>query len=88
MTDFLGERNVRTRGITDLKERRPTWQAGYAAISYGFAIVGFVIELAVGYLVGDVMGSLVMLCIIGGIYAESQFDVVDRLRTVLSPTGS
>lgn len=87
MTDLLDERNVRTRGITDLKERRPTWQAAYAAISYGFAIVGFVVNLAVGYLVGDFLGSVTVLCAIVCIYAESHFGVAGRLRAALSPSG-
>lgn len=87
MTDLLDEQNVRTRGITDLRKRRPTWQAAYAAISYGFAIVGFVINLAVGYYVGDVLGSLIILCALVVIYAESKFNLVDRVRTGLSPFG-
>ncbi|USZ69951.1 M50 family metallopeptidase (plasmid) [Halorussus salilacus] len=87
MTDLLDERNVRTRGITDLKERRPTWQAAYAAVSYGFAIVGFAVNLAVGYLVGDVAGSLAVLCVLVVIYAESYFGIVERFRTVRSASG-
>lgn len=88
LTDLLDERNVRTRGITDLKELRPTWQAAYAAASYGFAIFGFVVNLAVGYLVGDYLGSIIVLCVLVAIYTESYFGVVGSLRTVLSRSSS
>lgn len=87
MTDLLDERNVRTRGITDLKERRPTWRAAYAVVSYGFVIVGFAVNAAFGYVVGDVAGSVVVLAVTVSIYAESRLNVVGRLRAALSPSG-
>lgn len=87
MTDLLDERNVRTRGITDLRERRPTWQAAYAAISYGFVIAGFFVDLVIGYLLGDFTGLGIVLIVTISIYAESRLNVVSRLRTVLPSSG-
>lgn len=88
LMDLLDERNIRTRGITDLKQRRPTWRAAYAAGSYGFVIVGFLVNLAIGYVLGDFTGSAVVLCVTIAIYAESRLNVVNRLRAVLPPLGN
>lgn len=87
LTDLLNERNIRTRGITDLRERRPTWRAAYAAVSYGFVVVAFLVNLVIGYVLGNVTGLAIVLCVTLAIYAESRLDVVGRLRTVLSPFG-
>jgi hypothetical protein len=87
LTDFLDEQNVRTRGIRHLKQRRPTWLAAYAAASYGFVVVGLLVDLVLGYLVGKWAGSAVVLAASGAIYADSRYDVLDRLRATVSPFG-
>lgn len=85
MTDYLDEQNLRTRGIRDLRNRRPSWSAAYAAVSYGLVICMFAVNLVIGYLLGDFLGSGIILCLTLAIYAESRLAVVDRLRTVISP---
>lgn len=87
MSDLLDEQNVRTRGLADLRERRPTWQAAYAVVSYGFAIVSVLIDLIIGYIVGEWAGSAFILALSGAIYAKSHYDVIDRLRGTLSSFG-
>lgn len=88
MTDLLGEQNVRTRGIAHLKQGRPTWLAAYAAASYGFVVVGLLVDAVLGYIVGEWAGSVFILGMSGAIYAESRYGFVGRLRTVISPFGS
>lgn len=87
LMDYLDERNIRTRGITHLRERRPTWQAAYAAASYGLVILGFVTNVVIGYLLGDSLGAGFVLFLTIAIYAESRLEVVGRLRSALSPFG-
>ncbi|WP_135825141.1 M50 family metallopeptidase [Halorussus ruber] len=87
MTDLLGEQNVRTRGIRHLKQRRPTWLAAYAAASYGFVVVGFLVDAAIGYVVGKWAGSAFVLALSGSLYLESHYGAVGRLRGLLSPSG-
>jgi hypothetical protein len=85
MTDFLGERNVRTRGLDDLRNGRPTWQAAYAALSYGVVIIEFAVSLIVGYVLGDFWGAGIALCLTVAIYLESWLGIVDRLRATVPP---
>lgn len=35
--DYFGLSDVRTRGVDDLRSRRPSWRAAYVVASYGFA---------------------------------------------------
>lgn len=84
MTDLLDERNVRARGIGDLRERRPTWQAAYVAVSYGFVVTGFLGDIVIGYLLAGFTGVGIVLFVTIGVYTGSRFSVVGRLRTVLS----
>lgn len=87
MTDCLGEQNLRTRGLEDLRNGRPSWPAAYAALSYGVVILQYGVSLVLGYLVGDVRGVGIVLSITLAIYAESRLGVVNHLRTALSPFG-
>ena len=87
LMNYLDERNIRTRGITDLRERRPTWQAAYAAASYGLVGLGFLTNVVIGYLLGDSLGAGLVLFLTIAIYAESRLEVVGRLRSALSPFG-
>jgi predicted transcriptional regulator len=84
MTDFLEQQNLRTQGIKDLQDRRVTWSATYAALSYGFAIIGLILSLLVGYHIGDGLGVGLTLGIIVAIYVESYFEILNRLRKVFS----
>lgn len=87
MTDFLDEQNLRTRGLADLERRRPTWAAAYAALSYGVVIVAFFVNLVIGYLVGDVLGAAIVLCLTITIYLESRLGMFARLRNTLASLG-
>ena len=87
MTDYLDEQNLRTRGLEDVRDRRVSWPAAYAVLSYGVVILEFAVSLVIGYLFGDFRGVLVVLLITIAIYVESWLGVVDRLRIVLSSYG-
>lgn len=88
MTDFLDQHNLRTRGVDDLWNRRATWPAVYAALSYGIVIIEFAVNLIIGYLVGNLLGIGVILLITIGIYAESRLGIIDRLQTVFLSADS
>lgn len=87
MTDFLDEQNIRTRGIEHLRNGRPTWQAAYAALSYGLVIVEFAVSLVLGYVFGDVGGAGIAAALTAAIYVDSWLDVSGRLRAVFSVSG-
>lgn len=80
LTDLFDEQNFRTRGIDDLRNGRPTWAAAYVAVSYGVFIGQFLLNLVVGYLVGDALGAGVVLVVVVAIYGESRLGVVERTR--------
>lgn len=80
MTDLVGDHNVRTRGLSDLRNVRPSWAAAYALFSYGFAITVFAVQLVVGYKLGQFPGAVLILALVALIYAESRVGVVSQLR--------
>lgn len=88
LTDFFDARNLRTRGIADLKRGRPTWAATYVVLSYGLVIVHTVVNLVVGYFVGEMQGVAVIVVLAVSIYVGRYLGILERLRSLASPFGN
>lgn len=88
LTDLFDARNLRTRGIADLKRGRPTWAAAYVVASYGLVIGQFVVNLVIGYFVGDLLGVGVVLLLAVAIYVGRYLGILERLRALASPFGT
>lgn len=87
MTDYFDQQNLRTRGLEDLRNKRVTWPATYAVLSYGIVIVELAVSLVIGYAIGDLRGAGITLGVTTAIYVESWLGLVERLRSVFSPFG-
>jgi len=61
VSDVLGERNIRTRGLEHLKSARLSWSAAYVAVSYGLIIGLFVANLLIAFFVADWWGVAIMV---------------------------
>lgn len=64
VSDLLGKRNIRERGLEDLKQLRATGPATYVVLSYGIFIVMFGVNLIAGFLIADWKGVAVILLLI------------------------
>lgn len=84
LADTIDVFNLRSRGLEDLSNLRPTWFAAYALASYGFAVVAMSYSTYFTYVHFGPIGVVPVATFLAGAYLASWFDLRERATAAFS----
>lgn len=88
LADTVDAFNLRTRGLDDLTDLRPTWFAAYAFASYAFAVVAMSYSTYFTYLHFGPLGVVPVVGFVAGAYLSRWLDVRARATDWLATRWS